>query len=662
MAYRSSDPSRERITELTLFVRTSSEEVIPWNRDRIVEALLRETSLDDTSAVEISREIEEFVLRSGMNHVTTPLIRELVDTKLIERGLEGIYRRHRRLGVPVYDVENLILHSGKENANIPHSPEASNHLLAELIKKEYALDAVFSPEVRDAHIKGDIHIHGLGFIDRPYSTYQSLEGLKRKGLTLTLPPVSAGPARHPDALLSQMIRFSSLLQAHYAASIGWHGVNISFAPYLKGMGYREIKQLAQRMVFEFSQLGAGRGGQAIFSGIHIYLHIPESMKDLEAVGPGGRVCDTYGDYRKEARDLARALLETYREGDGYGRPLFFPQPWFHISEEALKDKGLMDLLLETCQTKGTPHIFLERDGYPAPFPVRKGPFPSSSTLQNVSINLPRIGYIVARGGDLMKELERVVLLALKAHVEKREFLRRLAAKGKEGPLGFIVDSTLFDVEGAKALIGMVGLPELAGSLFAGEDGLEASMRFIKTLRKTVKEKGKVLGIDAILTQTPGESTVHRFAKLDLKHFSPLSGRVVQGDLAEGEIYYNTSLLPVSTEIDPFERVKREGLLHPLIDGEVFTNLYLKGSSLGKDFIHKALQETKNRLISISPDFFFCRVCNITVEGRERECPSCNSRDIEIISRVTTYYSILSNWNRGKVGEWKERFRWGWKRS
>ena len=137
---------------------------------------------------------------------------------------------------------------------------------------------------------------------------------------------------------------------------------------------------------------------------------------------------------------------------------------------------------------------------------------------------------------------------------------------------------------------------------------------------------------------------------------------MQGDIGEGEVYYNTSLLPVSMEIEPMERIRVEGLLHPLIEGEVFTNLHIRGKPLREGFLSRVLKETRNRLVSISPDFAFCRACGLTVEGAMMECPSCSSGDMDIISRVTTYYSLLSNWNRGKVGEWKERSRWGWKRS
>src|SRR4030043_854345 len=162
-------------TDITLFVRTSGEEIAPRTRQRIVDALVREAGIDDHLAAQISKEVEKQIISSGIGLLTTSLIRELVNARLIERGLEKERRLHGRLGFPLYDVRQLILHQNKESANTPHSPEATNLIFAEGIKKEFSLYDVFSTDIGDAHATGDIHIHGLGYIDRPYSCCQSLE-------------------------------------------------------------------------------------------------------------------------------------------------------------------------------------------------------------------------------------------------------------------------------------------------------------------------------------------------------------------------------------------------------------------------------------------------------------------------------------------------------
>ena len=309
-----------------------------FSRERIVEALVRETLLDQETAGLIGREVEEQIRAFHTRTLTAPLIRELVDAKLLEHGLEGARRLHTRLGMPLYDVEQLLLAPNKENANIPHGPEATNLTLAENIKKEYALLRVFSPEVADAHMRGDLHLHDLGFIDRPYCSGQSLEYVKKFGLNFPHALSIAKPARHPEVLLAHMVKFSAALQSHFAGAIGWDAVNVFFAPFLVGLPDREVRQLAQILIYEYSQQAVARGGQAIFSDINLYWETPKHFETVPAIGPGGEYTGkTYADYLPEAQRFVKALFEVYLGGRRRRAALLLPQAARAHHREALPD-------------------------------------------------------------------------------------------------------------------------------------------------------------------------------------------------------------------------------------------------------------------------------------------------------------------------------------
>ena len=72
--------------------------------------MMRETLIDHDTAAAISKDVETLIRKSGIKVVTAPLIRELVNAKLIEKGLENARKMHTRLGMPIYDVDSLILH------------------------------------------------------------------------------------------------------------------------------------------------------------------------------------------------------------------------------------------------------------------------------------------------------------------------------------------------------------------------------------------------------------------------------------------------------------------------------------------------------------------------------------------------------------------------
>jgi anaerobic ribonucleoside-triphosphate reductase len=676
-------------TDLTLFVRTSGEEVARWDRRRIVEALIRETGIDDVTAEAISREVEKQIVSSGIGLLTTALIRELVDAKLIERGLEKERRLHARLGFPLYDVRRLIFHQNKENANVPHVPEGTSLTLVEGIKREYALYDVFSREVSDAHISGDLHLHGLGYIDRPYSICQSLEYLKRFGLRLPHSVTVAGPARHAEVLLAHMVRFGASLQGHFAGVIGWDAVNLSFAPYLTGMGEQEIEQFAQMLVYEFSQLTSARGGQAMFTDIHLYWEVPCILADLPAIGPGGKPTGrTCREYIDESQQFARALMNVYREGDASGKPFVFPRTIVHITDEFFRTPG-HDAFLEevsgVASAKGNPCFALDRgedvsldscrcfdfsgnatSGVPAE-PWRR----SCASIQNVTLNLPRLGY--RAGADdrtLFALLDEMMALAVKAHIQKREFIESLLALGDAGPLAMLAmqsgDVPSLGMADAHYLIGMMGLNELVQlrkgrQLHESDEALSWGVDLIGHMREEADKLCRLHAMCFVLEQTPAETTSYRFARLDLKHFSPLSGRYIRGDLAKGEIYYtNSTHLHPAAPVDPWTRVKMEGLFHPFFQSGAVTHIELGAAeptpaSLAA-FIVRVFGETRNNQIVFSPEFTSCAHCGAISRGLTQKCPYCGSEEVDGLARITRYMSRVSGWNRGKRAELGDRNR------
>jgi ribonucleoside-triphosphate reductase (formate) len=687
--YRREAPARMETTDMALFVRTSSEAMDGWDRSRIVDALLRETFIDEGTAEDISLEVENNVRLSGIKVITAPLIREMVNAKLLERGLEGARRLHTRLGVPLYDVDQLITRPNKENANVPHGPEATNLTLAENIKKEYALLNVFDQRVGDAHMRGDIHLHDLGFIDRPYCSGQSLEYIKKFGLNLPNSLAMAKPAKHPEVLLAHMVKFAAALQSHFAGAIGWDAVNLFFAPYLRGLPKREIRQLAQMLIFEFSQQAVARGGQAIFTDINLYWEIPKHFENVPAIGPGGEFTgNTYSDYLPEAQEFVWTLFDIYRDGDGAGRPFFFPKPLIHITDKFFRTEGHEAFLNHICDIageKGNTYFVFDR-GETAKiseccrlsFKLEKSDLEDAvqpwkmrySAMQNVTINLPRIAY-EANGDDtkLFSLLSERVAIAADAHVQKKGFIERLLALGESGPLALLSmdrdGEAYLRMRRVTYLVGMVGLNEmvqfhLGEELHESEDAIKFGLKVIAHMNLVAARLSKKLNMRFVLEQTPAESTAYRFAKLDMKLY-PETQRVVKGNMTNDEIYYtNSTLFNVGASVDPVDRVKREGLFHPLIEAGSLTHIWLgetrpSAESLA-NFVKKIFRMTQNDQVAFSPELTTCVECGRTTRGLQETCPYCSSNMVEQITRITGYFTKVSSWNKGKKGELKDRFR------
>jgi anaerobic ribonucleoside-triphosphate reductase len=677
-------------TELSLFVRTSDEEIKKWDKSRIYDALVRETNISLDAARIVATEVEKLISELDLDIVTAPLIRELTNAKLVEYSLAGIRKQHTRLGVPLYDARQIITCPNKENANVPHGPEATNLTLSERIKKEFALLEVFSQEMADAHMKGDIHLHDLGMVDRPYCSGQSIEYVKKFGLNLPNAISIARPAKHPEVLIEQIVKFSAALQGHFAGAIGWDAVNIFLAPYLENIDYSRMKQLAQILVFEFAQQAVARGGQSIFSDLNLYWETPDHFVGVPAIGPNGEFTgQNYEDYQDESQRFIDALFDVYMEGDALGRPFFFPKPNVHMTEKFFRTEGsdqFLEKISRVAAEKGNTYFVFDRGDTAKiseccrlTFKLDKSDLEDAKTpwkmrysaMQNVTLNLPRIAYEAHQDDTKLNELirERMEMVA-KAHVQKKEFIAQLLDMGKMGPLALLTmnldGEPYYRLDKASFLVGMVGLNELVQyhtgeELHASKDALKFGLKVISSMKKEAENIGEEYGIRMPLEQTPAESTAYRFAKLDMKYFPLQAPTVTRGNRNSGEIYYtNSTYLNVGSNIGAIERVKMEGLYHPLIEAGALTHVWLGESKPPAEsiaaFVKKTFHNTQNAQIAFSPEFTSCLNCGQTVRGLHEVCPKCQSPNVEGITRVTGFFSKISSWNKGKLGELKERHR------
>ncbi len=148
--------------EVTLPVRRSDDNVSLWDKNRIVAALVRETAIPENIAELIVIEVEEEIVASKIRRLSSSLIRELVNTKLVQYGFEEERRKHARLGMPFYDVK-------KSFESFTGVPDELSREFGRAVKREFAMNAVLPDAAVERHLRGEIVIHNIEGIDRCYS-------------------------------------------------------------------------------------------------------------------------------------------------------------------------------------------------------------------------------------------------------------------------------------------------------------------------------------------------------------------------------------------------------------------------------------------------------------------------------------------------------------
>jgi hypothetical protein len=129
---------------------------------------------------------------------------------------------------------------------------------------------------------------------------------------------------------------------------------------------------------------------------------------------------------------------------------------------------------------------------------------------------------------------------------------------------------------------------------------------------------------------------------------------------KGDVDYVLHFASPASPIDYLERVEKQSRFHPLIEAGALTHIWLGEAKPSKsslaNFVVKTFRLTQNDQIAFSPEFTTCNDCHRTIRGLQSSCTYCGSEDVDGITRITGYFTKISSWNKGKIGELRNRYR------
>ena len=674
-----------------ILVLTNRGTIEEQQNDKIVESLVKETGLPTNIAKKISLEVREELEKLNVEYVSGPLIRELVNVKLLKYGLNDARDMYTRVGLPIYDVTQLIYNIDNENANTPYNPEFVHKSFGDQVSKEYSLLRLIPKEASRAHMSGDVHIHDLDyFINRPFCFEVPARLFLKYGVKTDGKGVStaiAGPAKHLNSAVMQLAKVLQASQMSFSGGQGYDFLNTILAPYARGMKYEDIKQVIQYFVYELSMSNFSRGGQTAFTSVSLELDTPDYLKKQLALLPGGITKEgvTYADYEEESKTILNAFIDTYMEGDYYGRCFNFPKPEFKLRRSVTKSNKYDDVLLKAARLAskyGAPY-FLNLSAPYMPDAVqsqccRYFLIPDSKqmkqinegklrfgSLQTVTANLPRCAYESKGDEKLMYEIiDNKFEIAKTVFDAKRDTIRKYLLNGGAPFLTQEFEGEpYFDLETSTNSFGFVGLNELVQAmtgkqLHEDKDALRFGLKVMNYMKDKTLRMEKQTGKRWSLVQTPAESTANRFAKLDNK----FSNTMAKGDRGTKNVYYtNSSHVYVGANIPLWDRIKIESSFHPLLMGGAITHIFMGEKSPNPealvDFIKKISTKTLCSYFSFTKDMTQCKDCGKMSGGMRNTCQFCSSSRVEWYSRVTGYLTPVKSWNEGKRAEMKDRVKY-----
>ena len=572
-----------------------------------------------------------------------------------------------------------------ENSNMSYSIQGLNNYIASNISKNYWLNKIYPEEIKNAHLKGDIHIHDLNIIS-VYCVGWDLKDLLLEGFKGVKGKVSSAPARHFRTALGQMVNFLYTMQGESAGAQAFSNFDTLLAPFVRydGLNYEQVKQAIQEFVFNMN-VPTRVGFQTPFSNITMDLNVPSYYADQPVIVGGEYKEETYSQFQREMDMINKAFFEVMMAGDSMGRVFTFPIPTYNITKDFDWDNPNIEGLWEMTAKYGIPYFsnFINSDMKPEDarsmccrlridnreLAYRGGGLfgsnPLTGSIGVVTMNLPRIAYLAKDKNEFLSLLADRMEIAKNSLEIKRKLLEKFTDNG-------LYPYTKFYLRDIKArfnvywknhfsTIGLIGMNEaclnLLGKGLETEEGQNFAVGVMDFMREKIREYQIETGNNYNLEATPAEGTSYRLAKLDKRN----TPRIICANEEEYQngadpYYSNSTHLPVNYTDDIFELLDLQDELQTKYTGgtvvHIFAGERLNSTKAMKNLVKKVCSTYRLPYFTFSPTFSICENHGY-LRGEQAVCPECGE-ECEIYSRIVGYIRPVKQWNKGKQAEFKTR--------
>lgn len=673
--------------------------IVDFNLSKISDAVTKafvacekqyNSDITDLIALRVTADVEE---KNGSDKVGVEEIQDSVEGVLTQCGFTDVakaYILYRKQRENIRNMNSAVLNYRdvvnsyvkiedwrvKENSTVTYSVGGLILSNSGAITANYWLSEIYDNEIAQAHRNCDIHIHDLSMLTG-YCAGWSLKQLIREGLGGIEGKISSAPAKHLSTLCNQMVNFLGIMQNEWAGAQAFSSFDTYLAPFVRAdnLTYRQVKQAIETFVFGVNTPSRW-GTQAPFTNITLDWTVPDDLAELPCIVGGEDQDYCYKDCKKEMDMINKAFLEIMIEGDANGRGFQYPIPTYSITKEFdWSDTENNRLLFEMTSKYGTPYFsnYVNSDMKPSDIrsmccrlrldlrELRKksggffGSGESTGSVGVVTINMPRIAYLANDEKDFYKRLDRVMDVAARSLKVKRDVINKLLEEG----LYPYTKRYLGTFNNHFSTIGIVGMNEtgLNARWINADMTDKRTQEFTKAVLNHMRERlmdyqekyGDLYNLEA----TPAESTSYRLAKHDKKKYPDI---ITAGDCSETPYYTNSSHLPVGYTSDIFEALDIQDELQTLYTSGTVFHAFL-GEKLpdwkaAAKLVKTISDNYRLPYYTLSPVYSVCRDHGY-LAGEQKVCPHCKKKT-EIYSRITGYYRPVSNWNDGKLQEYKDR--------
>ncbi len=676
------------------YIRKRDGRIVPFYPEKITEAIFKAAKAVGGTDRDAAESISDSVI--GILNIickedripTVENVQDLVEKMLIEKGHAKVakayilYReQHRKIreGKALLDegielVEDYLDKSDwrvNENSNMSYSLQGLNNHIASAITAKYWLERIYPPEIRQAHVNCELHIHDLGLLSA-YCVGWDLRDLLIRGFGGVKGKVESRPAKHFRSALGQVVNFFYTLQGESAGAQAFANFDTYLSPFIRydNLSYNEVKQCLQEFVFNMN-IPTRVGFQTPFTNVTLDMVVPSNIADEYIIIGGEPQEKKYSEFQQEMNIFNSAFTECLLEGDSKNRIFTFPIPTYNLTKNFDWDNQEHKHLWEMTAKYGIPYFanFLNSDMNPEDArsmccrlrldnrELRKrggglfGANPLTGSIGVITINMPRLAFSSADENEFFSGLENLMELSKTALEVKRKALESFTEKDLYPYTKYYL-SDIHERTGKFwinhfSTIGIIGMNEACLNLFNkdifSKEGKNFSINVLTFMRERMSEFQEETGNLFNLEATPAEGVTYRFAKHDKSDYP----KIITAGSAE-PYYTNSVNLPANRHVDVFELLDHQDDLQILFTGGTVVHCFvgekIDDPQMVKLLVKKIAENYMLPYFTITPTFSICPVHGY-LPGSFDFCPYEHTQEELEIYGIETDNKILETSNK-----------------
>jgi len=549
-----------------MYVRTSHDSIEEFNSDKIIQSLVREGSLPLELSQKITEEVENRIYKFQTTYLTGSLIREMVNNVLLEHGHEEYRNKLARLGMPVFDIQEMFTNV----ENIRNGVEDILFTSGKNTLAEYLLTNTLPKDIADSHLSGELHISNLGLWSLiPDTIFLNLKELIEDGIELKgkCPGVTRTSTPKTLADLGKLLpMIFNLVSKESSQEV----VIDDLAPVL-GKFSKNTSDIEKMLLDVFTMSSTATSLDKTSTILSFRIPLSADKKLIEAI------FSAYNTFVKATPTPKIGLIVDYEKGK--------VADYSEILAQTVSLGGNVIFSKGPCSTNGIKNS-------------SKTPEPSIK-LGSLSINLPRLALESSKDETYFRA--RLVLLmkpAIAAMATRKKDVSDLIRRGVN-PI--LAEKTQFmQKNNSSLIINLVGLTEAVYKILGhkdDKDGKEILNKVLETAVDIAHKKGQEMGIDVSIAMVESDE-LRRFVTLDSEKY----GKNSIMDVLEGDLYsqgLELNIIELDKLTSKSEIISDYNKILKTLDGGLLVKLPFEAKTKDPD-IKKMLEKASSLISSFKP--------------------------------------------------------------